>query len=77
MDELTIKREFDMPDIIDDLWRIIFHFLNVQDFMQVKQSCKHFKDLTNNDKHPRIKEYWKLQCRSLCSDVRNESMQHI
>lgn len=57
----------------DDLWRNFLSHLNVKDFASTIVICKHFVELTNNNIHPEMNDYWQYQCEQLCTNIKEYS----
>ena len=54
--------------IIDDLWIVVFHFLDVQSFVSIQHICKHFHALFHSKIYSTNK-YWQLQSNRLCCGI--------
>ena len=59
-----------IDDIAGDIWNCVFYFLNPQDLLHVKTSCKRLNNLTDYNSKAAIRRYWKFQCSRKCSDVK-------
>ena len=54
--------------IIDEIWLLAFNLLSIQDFFKIRQTCKHFYQLTDPSK-PFINNYFKFHCQLLLHTI--------
>ena len=52
-------------DMADDIWIDILCFLKIMDFICLRQTCKHFIEVTKCPRSGRIKDYWQDHTKNL------------
>ena len=57
-----------IDDIVADIWVEIFCFMNIKEFLLIREICKEFYKITMPT-IDRINKFWQRKCKQMCCDI--------